>query len=174
LVIVCQPSVGLSRKFVVRTNGISEKNGCHARENCLFAATAIGFSSVLDKEMGFFDREQTVARPGFSRWLVPPAALAVHLSIGQVYAFSVFKLPLTKVIGITKSAPDDRTQPELAWIFSLAIFFLGVSAAAFGRWVERAGWRSWASAAGPSLVPVSLRPELKFRSGRYLLVRPIG
>ena len=46
--------------------------------------------------MGFFDRERTVAGPGFSRWLVPPAALAVHLSIGQVYAFSVFKLPLTK------------------------------------------------------------------------------
>lgn len=91
--------------------------------------------------MGFFDREQTVARPGFSRWLVPPAALAVHLSIGQVYAFSVFKLPLTKAIGITKSAPNDWTQPELAWIFSLAIFFLGASAAVFGRWVERVGPR---------------------------------
>jgi MFS family permease len=91
--------------------------------------------------MGFFDREQTVARPGFNRWLVPPAALAVHLSIGQVYAFSVFKLPLTKAIGITKSAPNDWTQPELAWIFSLAIFFLGASAAVFGRWVERVGPR---------------------------------
>jgi len=91
--------------------------------------------------MGFFDREQTIAPPGFSRWLVPPAALAVHLSIGQVYAFSVFKLPLTKAIGITKSAPNDWTQPELAWIFSLAIFFLGASAAVFGRWVERVGPR---------------------------------
>ena len=91
--------------------------------------------------MGFFDRDQTVAPPGFSRWLVPPAALAVHLSIGQVYAFSVFKLPLTKAIGITKSAPNDWTQPELAWIFSLAIFFLGASAAVFGRWVERVGPR---------------------------------
>ncbi len=91
--------------------------------------------------MGFFDREQTIAPPGFSRWLVPSAALAVHLSIGQVYAFSVFKLPLTKVIGITKSAPNDWTQPELAWIFSLAIFFLGLSAAVFGRWVERVGPR---------------------------------
>jgi MFS family permease len=91
--------------------------------------------------MGFFDRERTVAGPGFSRWLVPPAALAVHLSIGQVYAFSVFKLPLTKVIGITKAAPNDWTQPQLAWIFSLAIFFLGASAAVFGRWVERVGPR---------------------------------
>ena len=82
-----------------------------------------------------------MARPGFNRWLVPPAALAVHLSIGQVYAFSVFKLPLTKLIGVTRSAPGDWTQPELAWIFSLAICFLGLSAAVFGRWVERVGPR---------------------------------
>jgi len=91
--------------------------------------------------MAFFDREQTVAAPGYNRWLFPPAALAVHLSIGQVYAFSVFKLPLTKIIGVTKSAPDDWSQPSLAWIFSLAIFFLGLSAAVFGRWVERVGPR---------------------------------
>lgn len=91
--------------------------------------------------MGFFDREHSVAGPGFTRWLVPPAALAVHLSIGQVYAFSVFKLPLTKVIGINASAPNDWTQPQLAWIFSIAILFLGASAAVFGRWVERVGPR---------------------------------
>ena len=91
--------------------------------------------------MRFFDRQQTVADPGYNRWLFPPAALAVHLSIGQVYAFSVFKLPLTKIIGVTKSAPDDWSQPSLAWIFSLAIFFLGLSAAIFGRWVERVGPR---------------------------------
>ncbi len=91
--------------------------------------------------MGFFDRERTVAGPGFSRWMVPPAALAVHLSIGQVYAFSVFKLPLTKAIGITAPAPNDWTQPQLAWIFSIAILFLGASAAVFGRWVERVGPR---------------------------------
>ena len=91
--------------------------------------------------MGFFDRECTVADPGFNRWLVPPAALAVHLSIGQVYAFSVFKLPLTKLIGMTKSAPHDWTQPQLAWIFSIAILVLGASAAIFGRWVEKVGPR---------------------------------
>jgi hypothetical protein len=39
--------------------------------------------------MGFFDRQQAVADPGYNRWLFSPAALAVHLSIGQVYAFSV-------------------------------------------------------------------------------------
>jgi len=90
--------------------------------------------------MGFFDRHQTVASPGYNRWLFPPAALAVHLSIGQVYAFSVFKLPLTRIIGVTKSAPGDWSQPSLAWIFSLAIFFLGLSAAIFGRWVEQVGF----------------------------------
>jgi MFS family permease len=91
--------------------------------------------------MSFLDRDQIVAPPGYSRWLVPPAALAVHLSIGQAYAFSVFKLPLTKIIGVTHSAPGDWSQPQLAWIFSLAIFFLGASAAVFGRWVERVGPR---------------------------------
>jgi MFS family permease len=90
---------------------------------------------------GFLTRERIVARPGFNRWLVPPAALAIHLSIGQAYAFSVFKLPLTKVIGITQPAPGDWTQPELAVIFTIAIAFLGFSAALFGRWLERAGPR---------------------------------
>ena len=61
--------------------------------------------------------------------MVPPAALCVHLCIGQAYAFSVFNLPMTKLIGITQSAPDDWKLTDLGWIFSLAIFFLGVSAA---------------------------------------------
>jgi MFS family permease len=86
-------------------------------------------------------RERIIAKPGFNRWLVPPAALAIHLSIGQAYAFSVFKLPLTKVIGVSQPAPGDWTQPELAWIFTIAIVFLGLSAALFGRWLERAGPR---------------------------------
>jgi MFS family permease len=90
---------------------------------------------------GFLDRAHTIAGPGFTRWLVPPAALCVHLCIGQAYAFSVFNLPMTKLIGITKSAPGDWKLTELGWIFSLAIFFLGVSAAVFGRWVEENGPR---------------------------------
>ena len=53
--------------------------------------------------LSFLDREKSVAHPGFSRWLVPPAALAIHLSIGQAYAFSVFKIPLTQLIGVSKS-----------------------------------------------------------------------
>jgi MFS family permease len=73
--------------------------------------------------------------------MVPPAALAVHLCIGQIYAFSVFKIPLTRTIGITGSVAGDWTQPELAWIFSIAVAFLGLSAAVFGRWVEQNGPR---------------------------------
>lgn len=91
--------------------------------------------------MSILDRESTVAPPGFNRWLIPPAALAVHLSIGQVYAFSVFKLPLTRIIGVHQSAPGDWDQPSLAWIFSIAIAFLGISAAVFGKWVEDNGPR---------------------------------
>src|SRR5262252_11150762 len=89
----------------------------------------------------FLDRKHTIAGFGFSRWMVPPAALCVHLCIGQAYAFSVFNLPMTKLIGITQSAPDDWKLTELGWIFSIAIFFLGASAAVFGRWVEEGGPR---------------------------------
>src|ERR1019366_4226243 len=92
--------------------------------------------------MGFLDYDRSVAKAGYNRWLVPPAALAVHLSIGQVYAFSVFKIPLTHLIGITKQVPgQDWEQTQLAWIFSIAIVFLGLSAAVFGKWLERAGPR---------------------------------
>src|SRR5450631_112279 len=89
----------------------------------------------------FLDRQNTVAGPGFSRFMVPPAALAVHLCIGQAYAFSTFNLPLTKLIGLTQSAPGDWNLKDVGWIFSIAIVFLGSSAAVFGRWVERVGPR---------------------------------
>ena len=84
--------------------------------------------------LSFLDREHTVAPDGYSRWLVPPAALAIHLSIGQAYAFSVFNLPLSRLIGGTTSAPGDWKLSTLGWIFSLAIVILGVSAA---TWVLR-------------------------------------
>src|SRR5271167_3358542 len=89
----------------------------------------------------FLHRERTIAPLGYSRWLIPPAALCVHLCIGQVYAFSVFNLPMTKLIGITQSTPDDWKLTQLGWIFSIAIAFLGISAAVFGRWVETGGPR---------------------------------
>src|SRR4026209_2195350 len=91
--------------------------------------------------LSFLDRKHTVAKPGFSRWMVPPAALCVHLCIGQAYALSVFNLPMTKLLGISQSAPGDWKLTELGWIFSLSMLFLGGSAAVFGRWVQDGGPR---------------------------------
>ena len=92
--------------------------------------------------LGFLDRERSVAPPGFNRWLIPPAALAVHLCIGEIYGFSVFNAPLTRVIGLTSSIEGkDWTIPQVGWIYSIALIVLGGSAAVFGTWVERAGPR---------------------------------
>ncbi|MBS0578548.1 MAG: OFA family MFS transporter [Proteobacteria bacterium] len=106
---------------------------------------------------GFLDRSRTIARPGFNRWLVPPCALAIHLCIGMAYGFSVFWLPLSKAIGITKSlaCPGDPSifyylttttcdwkVPQLqAWMFGLFFVFLGSAAAVWGGWLERVGPR---------------------------------
>jgi len=89
----------------------------------------------------FLDRSSTIAAPNFNRFCVPPAAIAVHLAIGQVYAFSTFNIPLTRLIGLNQSAPGDWSQGQVVWIFSIAIAVLGSSAALFGRWVERVGPR---------------------------------
>ena len=90
---------------------------------------------------GLLSKERIIARTGFNRWLVPPAALAIHLSIGMAYGFSVFWLPLSRAIGITTSAPADWKISTLGWMFTLFFVFLGSSAAVFGRWVEREGPR---------------------------------
>jgi MFS family permease len=86
-------------------------------------------------------KQRIVAQPGFNRWLVPPAALAIHLSIGMAYGLSVFWLPLSRAIGITAPAAGDWKVSTLGWTFSLGIVFLGLSAAVFGRWLEREGPR---------------------------------
>src|SRR5882672_9044321 len=97
--------------------------------------------------LSFLDRERSIAPPGYSRWLVPPAALAIHLCIGQAYAFSVFNLPMTKLIGIQKPAPEDWSLEALGWIFSIALAMLGLSAAMFGKWLEKVGPRRAMAAA---------------------------
>ena len=79
--------------------------------------------------LSFLDRERIIAPANYNRWLIPPAALAIHLAIGQVYAFSVFKIPLNRLGGWSESS--------LAWIFSIAIVCLGVSAAVWGTWLAR-------------------------------------
>ncbi|MEI8409117.1 MULTISPECIES: OFA family MFS transporter [unclassified Kribbella] len=83
--------------------------------------------------LSILDREHTVAPPGYSRWLIPPAALAVHLCIGQAYATSVYKTSLVKHF--------DTSQTAIGVIFSIAIVMLGLSAAIGGTWVERNGPR---------------------------------
>ncbi len=83
--------------------------------------------------MSFLSREATVAKPGFSRWLVPPAAIAVHMCIGQVYGFSVFNKPLSAELGV----PITSVQ----YAYQIALVMLGLSAATFGKWVERSGPR---------------------------------
>jgi MFS family permease len=105
---------------------------------------------------GLLSRERIIAKPGFNRWLVPPAALAIHLSIGMAYGFSVFWLPLSRAIGITEPvhcpesmsflrtliATDcDWKISTLGWMFTLFFVFLGSSAAVWGRWLEHAGPR---------------------------------
>jgi MFS family permease len=104
---------------------------------------------------GLLDRERIVAKAGFNRWLVPPAALAIHLCIGMSYGLSVFWLPLSQALGVTKpvACPDmtivqalftttcDWRVSDLLVTFTLGIVFLGLSAAVFGGWLERAGPR---------------------------------
>jgi MFS family permease len=84
--------------------------------------------------LSFLDREHTIAKPGYSRWLIPPAALAIHLCIGQAYATSVYKTALV--------AHFDTNLTAIGIIFSIAIVMLGISAAVMGTWVERVGPRA--------------------------------
>ena len=101
-------------------------------------------------------KERTIAGPGFNRWLVPPAALAIHLSIGMAYGFSVFWLPLSKAVGIKESiacGPEigffqelfvtqcDWSISTLGWMFTLFFVFLGSSAALWGGWLDHVGPR---------------------------------
>jgi MFS family permease len=101
---------------------------------------------------GIFDRARIIARPGFNRWLVPPAALAIHLCIGMIYGMSVFWLPLTHSVGAACPATMgflsylnatncDWTVPSLVVGFETGIVFLGLSAAIWGGWLERVGPR---------------------------------
>jgi MFS family permease len=106
--------------------------------------------------VGLLAKERTIARSGFNRWLVPPAALAIHLCIGMAYGFSVFWLPLSHAVGITKSVacPADMSAfatifattcdwkiSMLGWMFTLFFVFLGTASAIWGGWLEHAGPR---------------------------------
>ncbi|MDX1561577.1 MAG: OFA family MFS transporter [Gammaproteobacteria bacterium] len=86
-------------------------------------------------------KDRIIAAPGFNRWLVPPASIAIHLCIGSVYAWSIFNPPLTRVFGVVVPAADDWTLTNVQWIFSFAIVFLGLAAAIAGKWLEEVGPR---------------------------------
>jgi MFS family permease len=106
--------------------------------------------------VGLLDKSRTIAAPGFNRWLVPPAALAIHLCIGMAYGFSVFWLPLSHAIGVTKSVDCPASMSTIAtifsstcdwkismlgWMFTLFFVFLGTASAIWGGWLEHAGPR---------------------------------
>lgn len=107
-------------------------------------------------------RSAIVAPKNFNRWLIPPAALAIHLCIGQVYAFSVFKIPFMEHF--------DAGEVSIGWIFSIAILMLGISSAIFGPWVEKNGPRASMVAAGTCWVVGFLIASLGIMSGQLWLV----
>jgi len=117
--------------------------------------TAIGAAGDRGEAIGVLDKRHIIAREGFNRWLVPPAALAIHLCIGMAYGFSVFWLPLSRAIGIDRSVECagmgigqalftttcDWRIADLGWMYTLFFVLLGISAATWGGWLERAGPR---------------------------------
>src|SRR5215470_19611487 len=90
--------------------------------------------------LGLLDRERIIAQAGFNRWLVPPAALCIHLCIGMAYGFSVFWLPLSRVVGggQAKACPDisifeelftttcDWRISSLGWMYTLFFVILEI------------------------------------------------
>ena len=90
---------------------------------------------------GILSKDHIVAGPGFNRWKIVPAALGIHLCIGSVYAWSIFNPALIKRIGVVTSAADDWSLRSVVWVFTVAIFCLGLSAAVAGRWLEQVGPR---------------------------------
>ena len=87
-------------------------------------------------------KDRIIARPGFNRWLIAPAALGIHLCIGSVYAWSLFNTALTRRVGVVTSAADDWTLKSVVSVFTVAIVCLGLSAALAGKWLERVGPRA--------------------------------
>ena len=86
-------------------------------------------------------KEHIVAKPGFNRWLVPPASVAIHLCIGSVYSWSAFNDALERVVGVAAPSAVDWSLGSTQFTYTLAIVFLGLSAAIAGHWLEKVGPR---------------------------------
>lgn len=91
--------------------------------------------------LDILSKQHIVAKEGFNRWLIAPAALGIHLCIGSVYAWSLFNPSLIKRLGVVTSSADDWTLKSVVWVFTVAIVFLGLSAAVAGKWLEKVGPR---------------------------------
>lgn len=90
---------------------------------------------------GLLSKQRIIAPPGYNRWRVAAASVAIHLCIGSVYAWSIYNPPLTKVFGVVTSAADDWSLRQVVWVFTVSIVFLGLAAAIAGRWLETVGPR---------------------------------
>ncbi|MDE2080120.1 MAG: OFA family MFS transporter [Burkholderiales bacterium] len=118
-------------------------------------STVLADGSATPADAGWLSRERTLAGPGFNRWLVPPCALAIHLCIGMAYGFSVFWLPMAKLLKVADPAQCKAQSlaselfttscnwsvPAVSLTFTLFIVMLGISAALWGGWLEHAGPR---------------------------------
>jgi len=119
-------------------------------------STVINGTVTPPSSSGLLAKERTIAGSGYNRWLVPPAALAIHLCIGMAYGFSVFWLPLSKALGVSKplACPADMSFvaelftttcdwkiSTLGWMYTLFFVFLGCAAALWGGWLEHVGPR---------------------------------
>jgi MFS family permease len=149
--------MGCSTAWLKTTGSKTSKNAqFNSGPQGKIAMTTISSAgSIPGAGTGFLDKERTIATAGFNRWLVPPAALCIHLCIGMAYGFSVFWLPLSRAIGVTapKACPDMTLVQELftttcdwkvasmGWMYTLFFVLLGVSAAIWGGWLERVGPR---------------------------------
>src|SRR6185436_9146469 len=96
---------------------------------------------------GLLSKERIIAPPGYSRWLVPPASVAIHLCIGSVYAWTKFNVPLQRVKGVVAEGAEDWSLTLVNATFTIAIAVLGLSAAFAGKWLERVGPRMVGSVA---------------------------
>ena len=90
---------------------------------------------------GLLSKERIIAEPGYNRWRVPPASIAIHLCIGSVYAWSIYNPALIRAFGVVAPAGDDWRLSAVVRIFTVAIIFLGLSAAVAGKWLEAVGPR---------------------------------